>query len=304
MVEPLRKRHADGSFYRRRPKVEKELERLEKLKLPEVLALAKELGQRGKAAVSSEALVYLLRRESRNGDARGPAVDGLVSILIARSEMALRRHISGVFDELQREEICREVLDRLIDEITVATDQADYAEVNFNDWLAHNRDDACRKHGRRAKRIERLGETVEDLEEDEADLVPRRASGDPASPEPTPEAAYAVAEARDKAHLPPQIEAAEFSPEEQYRIAAMVRRANLDPNVLEAFLLHHYWHVAIDSKDPRKHTLVKHFGKSEKTIRNWLGRAEETFAKLRGETNEDERDEASEPGLGAARLSR
>lgn len=304
MVQLLRKRRADRSLYQRRRKVEKELQRIEGLELPEVLARAKESGQRGKVEVSSEALVYFLRREAWKGNAQGPGVGGLVSILIARSETALRRHISGAFDELQRQEICREVVDRMIDEITDASDKADYAEVNFNDWLAHNRDDACRKQKRKAARIERLGDAVEDLSEDEADIVLAKDGQEPASSEPTPEAAYATAEARETAHLPAQIEAGEFTPDDQYRIAAAVRGAKLDPIVMEAFLLHYYWGVPIDSKDPEKNTLAKHFGKSEKTIRNWLGRAEEAFAKLRGETNDDERDKASEPALGAARLPR
>jgi hypothetical protein len=284
MVEPLRKRHANGSLYRRRAKVEEELEELEKLGLPEILARARAGEQAGKTTVSSEALVYFLRRAARSGGSHGPGVDGLVSILMERAERTVQRHISGAFDELQREEICREVIDGVVDDITDTGDRGDYAEVNFNDCLAHNRDDACRKQLRRVKRTERLGEEVDDLGEDDEQPVPHeRRRKDPASAEPKPEAAYALDEAREKARLPHRIEAGEFSPEDQYRIAEAVRQAKLQPNVLDAFLLHNYWDMPIDSKEPDKHTLVKHFGKSEKTIRLWLRRAEEAFDKLRGE---------------------
>lgn len=303
MVEPLRKRRKGGKPYKRRSAVEKELQDLEKLTLPEILARAKQGAEKGKESVSSEALVYFLRREARKGNADGPGIGGLIAMLIERSERTLRRHISGAFDELQTEEICREVIDRLVDEIAENSDCADYAEINFNDWLGHNRDDACRKQRRKAARMERLGDSMEDLGEDEAQLVPG-GTDESASTDPTPEAAYAIAEAHEKASLPHQIEAGEFSPGDQYRIAEAVRKANLDRNVLEAYLLHHYWGMAIESKDPKKHTLVKHFGKSEKTIRLWLGRAEEAFAKLRGETDECETDQASEPGLGVARVPR
>lgn len=302
MVQPLRKRRDDGSLYQRRRNVEEELEQLEKLKLPEVLTREREAEQRGEPGVSSEALVYLLRREVREGNPQGPGVDGLISVLIKRSETILTRKISGAFDELQREDICRAVIDRMVDEITDASEKADYAEVNFNDWLKYNRMDACRKQMRKDVRTERLGDAVADLAENEADIV--LAKEESASPESTPEAAYDLAEAREKARLPPQIEAGEFTPEDRYRIAAALREAKLDPTMLEAFLLYHCWDVLIYSKDPEKHTLVKHFGKSEKTIRNWLRRAEEAFAKQRGETNEGKRDEARKSGLDPTRLSR
>lgn len=304
MVEPLRKRHANGSLYRRRAKVEKELEELEKLKLPEILARARAGEQSRKATVSSEALVYFLRHATRSSSLHGPGVDGLVSILMERAERMLRRRISGAFDELQREDICREVIDGLVDDITDTGDRGDYAEVNFNDWVAHNRDDACRKELRKAKRTERLGDEVEDLSEDEVQPSPQERRKDPASQEPMPEGAYALAEAREKAGLPDQIEAGEFSPEDQYRIAEAVRKANLKPNVLEAFLLHNYWGMPIDSKERDKHALVKHFGKSEKTIRLWLAGAKEAFEKLRGETNERKKDAGNGPELGAARVPR
>jgi len=278
MVEPLRKRHANGSLYQRRPKVERELEALAKLTLPQILARARAGEHSGKETVSSEALVYFLRDAAGTGGFHGAGVDGLVSVLMERAERMLRRHISATFDEFQREEICREVMDGLVDDITDAGDRGDYAEVNFNDWLEHNRDDACRKALRKAKRIERLGDAVDDLaEDDDAPPGRREEPKHPASSEPAPEAGAALAEAREKARLPHQIEAGEFSPEDQFRIAAAVKQANLDPNVLDAFFLHHYWDVPIESKEPDKHTLRKHFGVSEKTVRNWLRRAEEAF---------------------------
>jgi hypothetical protein len=303
MVQPLRRKRADGTLYRRRKKVEEELERVTQLTLQDVLAAGR-AGQRGKAGVSSEALVHLLRREARGGNAQGLGVDGLVSVLIERTESMLRSHISWAFDELQREEILREVVDRVIDEIVDPSDKADYAEVNFNDWLMHNRIDACRKQTRRAERAEQIGDALQNLAENEADIVLVGDGQEAASPKPSPEAAYALAEARATAPLPAQIEAGEFTAEDRYRIASAVRAANLDERVRDAFLLHQYLDVPIDSQDPEKHTLVKHFGMSEKTIRNWLRRAEEAFAKLRGETNERRSDEVPEPGLGAPRLSR
>src|SRR5262249_29214579 len=105
MVEPLRKRDANDSLYKRRAQVEKELEELEKLTLPKILVRALAAERSGTATVSSEALVYLLRQAARTGGSRSPGVDGLVSLLMERTERILQRHISGAFDEFQREEI-------------------------------------------------------------------------------------------------------------------------------------------------------------------------------------------------------
>lgn len=305
MVEPLRKRRPDGSPYRRRPAVEKELQELEKLTLPDVLARAREAKQPGKAPVSSEALIHILRREVRTATTRsrtlGP-IDGLVQILIQRAEAMVGRRLWS-FGEIDREEICKQVTDRIVDEIYEDSDLADYAEVNFNDWLRHNRLDAFRKQKRKIERTERLGDSVEDLADDEAQVVPAGID-DKAGPELTPEAAYASSEACDKASLPPRIDDAEFSPEDRYRVTAMVTRANLPPHVLEAFLLHHCLDMQIESEDPEKHTLVKQFDKCDKTIRLWIKRAEDVFAKLRETKDESEPHEASEPGIGPARVSR
>jgi hypothetical protein len=268
--------------------VEKELQELEKLTLPEVLDRARQGERQGAVSVSSEALVHTLRREVRGATTQGGGlgpIDGLLSILLQRCETTLRRHLFR-FDEYERDEICREVLDRIVDEIYDDEDLADYAEVNFNDWLAHDRDDACRKQQRKIARTGRLGESVEELSEDEAQIVPSHID-DEASQAATPDGAYALSEARENASLPPRIEAGEFSVDDQYRIAALVKQANLPPLVLDAFLLHHYWGMRIESKDPKKHTLVKQFGKSEKTIRLWLKRAEQAFTKLRGENDGD-----------------
>lgn len=305
MVEPLRKQRADGSWYQRRREVEKELEDLEKLTLPEVVARAREGERSGKPTVSSEALVYFLRREVRSATTCSPnlgPIDGLVDILIRRAEAILRRHLWSL-GEMDREEICKQVTDRIVDEIYEDSDLADYAEVNFNDWLRHNRLDAFRKQKRKIERMERFGDSVEDIAEDEAQVVPEGID-EKAGSEPTPEAAYASNEACNMATLPARIQEAELSPEDRYRIAAMVQQANLPPHILDAFLLHYYLDMQIESEDPDKHTLVKQFGKSEKTIRLWIKRAEKAFTELRGTKHESEPNEASKPGIGVARVSR
>ncbi|MHB1926160.1 MAG: hypothetical protein ACYCRD_02705 [Leptospirillum sp.] len=288
MTEPLRKRRPDGSLYRRRQEVEEELGRLEMLDLAEILYLARQGESRRGDSVSSEALVHVLRREIRSVTAKSPVLelDGLLSILTIRCEGNLRQHLGG-FDEIDRDEISKQVIDQVVDVLCDGGDIADYAEVNFNDWLKYKRIDACRKQEKTG-----WGERVD-----------INAIDDLKSPDPTPEYEYIMSEAREKASLPSLLEDADLMPEVRYAIAAAIKNANLPDNILQAYLMHHYLGVQIESKNEGKHTLVKHFGKSEKTIRLWLVRAEEAFSKLRGTTNEHKRNETSKLGIGTARLS-
>src|SRR5436190_2168466 len=151
MVQPLRKRRRNGKLYQRRAKVETELKGLEALPLADVLVCVKQ-GDRGEGPlISSEAIVYVLRREARVATTAGSTmsqVNGLLEKLIQRAELITNRHTWN-FDEIDREEICKAVTDRIVDEICAEGDIADYAEVNFNDWLWSNRLDAIRKQKRK-----------------------------------------------------------------------------------------------------------------------------------------------------------
>ena len=304
MVAPLRKRSKGGKPYERRPEIEQELEKLEKLGLPEVVARARAGEQKGQPALSSEALVHILRREVRiarpDGRTQGP-IDALVSILIARCEVILKRRLWS-YEELAREEMTEAVVNRLVDDIYEDGDKADYAEINFNHWLARNRTDAMRKHARKAARVKQLGEAVENLEENEAQVV---ADGEPteASHESTPERLYSLKEERERANLPSIIEHAQFSPDELHRIADVVMQAKLPADALYVFLAHNLG-MKVESRDPEEHTLVKHFDKSEKTIRNWIERAEKAFDDIRKAKNESKGNDEDEPGIGAVRVSR
>ena len=304
MVAPLRKRSKGGKRYKRRPEVEQELERLEKLGLPEVVARARAGEQKGKPTLSSEALVHILRREVRlarpDGRTQGP-IDALVSILIARCEVILKRRLWG-YDELAREEMTEAVVNRLVDDIYEDGDKADYAEINFNHWLARNRTDAMRKHARKAARVKQLGEAVENLEENEAQLVTEDQPTE-ASHESSPERLYSLKEERERANLPSIIEHAQFSPDELHRIADVVMQAKLPADVLYAFVAHNLG-MKVESQDAEEHTLVKHFDVSEKTIRNWIERAEKALEEIRKAKNEGKGDDEDEPGIGAVRVSR
>jgi hypothetical protein len=282
MIEPLRKRRSDGTLYRRRDAVETELQELEKLELAHVVALAREPTTSGEDSISCEALMHVLRREvrsTRTDAATAGAIDALTAVLTHRCARIVSHGLGG-YDEIDRPPIIEDVMDSVVDAIVEDSDAADYAEVNFNDWLMHRRLDAIRKHTRTAARMEHLGDAVEKLADDDAhtDPVDRDAQDDR-----TPETVYALNEVKERATLPPCMASADLSPDDQYRIAAMIKKADLPAHILNAFLAHHYLAIPIESRDSGQYTLVKHFGKSEKTIRLWIKRAEEAFTRLRDE---------------------
>ena len=304
MVEPLRKRTRAGKPYKRRPAVEQELERLEKLELKEVVARAREGEEKGKRFLSSEALVHILRREVRIAVPDGPAqgaIDALAAMLIARCTKILKRRLWR-YDELAQEEVADEVMKHLMDDVLQDGEKADYAEINFNHWLSRNRSDAVRKHKRKADLFTQFGDTVADLEEVEAQIV-REDEPAEASHADTPELLLSLKEARERGGLPSIMEGTRFSEDDLHRIAEAARQAKVPAEVLYAFLAHHLG-LKVESENRKEYTLVKHFKKSEKTIRSWIKRAEKVFAELRKAQNESERKDEGEPGIGAAGISR
>ena len=282
MPEPLQKRtKKDGVLYRRRVVVEREIIELEDLSSANLVARIRS-GDTNKALkVGSEAIVHFIRRDLRiakNDSAVEGTVDALCSILVKRCERNLKYKLR-TYDDLSREEISKQVLDRLVDDLIDDGDSADYAEVNFNHWLAGNRNDAIRKHGRRARRGQ-LVESVDSFSETEGQTAHAGAATAVAVDQETPEGLYSHKEAMEEAGLPFFIQETNFTAEDLWRIATVVKEAKLSDAVLEAFLANKLGRKIV-SQDPSEHTLVKHFGKSERTIRNWITKAEQTFTELR-----------------------
>jgi RNA polymerase sigma factor (sigma-70 family) len=69
---------------------------------------------------------------------------------------------------------------------------------------------------------------------------------------------------------------------ERYQLAqeALTR---LEEPYRSAFLLRHYAGWPVEDEDPSVRTISRQFGKTPRTIRNWLNRAEDALQKWRGE---------------------
>lgn len=255
VVAPLRKTTADGQLLKRPAAVQRHIEQVLTLDNDDVLRRAQVRSNEDADFLLSECLVYLIRLAVREGR-RGP-IDELTPILLARCERSLRRSVRG-FDDVGDEEAREDILGRLALLLVDPGDGADFFEVRFDLALKRLRIDVCRQVRRRRAPLV----AIDGIGEDD-----NGAPGlDRLTDDIDPEALPASLDAEQAAYLK---EALQLLTEQERK----------------ALVLHHMVGVPIASKKPGIPTLVEILGVSERTVRNFLRRAER---KISGPT-EDER---------------
>ena len=253
-VEPLRKTTADGTLLRRPAKVESQI--------AEILVSGGDEVRR-RAAVDKpddpryllpECLVHLVRVAVREG--RHGWVDELTPRLLGRCERSLRRSIAGL-DAVGREEALEDVLGRLAVLLVDPGDGADFFEVRFDLALKRLRIDVCRQVRRRREPLV----AFDGFDDDER-------SGDPGLDR--------LADQIDVDALPAGLDAEQEASLRQ----ALGRLTEVERRTL---VLHRLVGVPLASKKPGVRTLVEILGVSERTVRNYLRRAE---SKISGRTED------------------
>lgn len=252
-IVPLRKTTADGVLLKRPAAVQRHIEDVLALSEAEILRRARVQDREDAEYLLSECLVYLIRLAVREGR-RGP-IDDLSVILLSRCERSLRRSVRG-FDDVGEEEAREDILGRLALMLVDPGDGADFFEVRFDLALKRLRIDVCRQvRRRRAPLVAIDGADEEDGNDSRLDRM-----------DVDPEALPASLDAEQAAFFK---EALKLLTEQERK----------------ALVLHHVVGVPIASKKPGITTLVDLLGVSERTVRNFLRRAER---KISGPT-EDER---------------
>ena len=254
-VEPLRKTTADGQTLRRPTAVESQIAEVLVSGVDEVRRRAVINDADDPRFLLPECLVYLIRAAVREG--RPEWVDELAPRLLARCERSLRRSIRG-FDAVGEEEAREDTLGRLAVLLVEPGNGADFFEVRFDLALKRLRIDVCRQVRRRR-----------------APLVAIDGIGDEQSGEPGLDR---LADEIDIDALPGHLDAEQMLCLRQ----ALSRLTELER---KALVLHRLMGIPIASKKPGLSTLVEILGVSERTVRNYLRRAE---SKISGPT-EDER---------------
>ena len=258
LPEPLTHKNARGEVYQRHDDVVRQIVEAARLDRDELYARA-ELDERTSPGfVKEECLVYLIRHSYRTGDKL--LLDRLSEVLLSRCAKAVESRLSSLDRDSRKDaynDVIEQVFTRILD---LDSDRGDFLQVRF--WMVLKRltIDAYKRH-------------IAQLDRDVANVplasFPEYGRGD----EPTP---------GGMGRLPSALmtKGAESVAVEKAQIREALNR--LDEPYRSAFLLRHRgW--PIEDQDPSVPTISRQFGKTPRTIRNWLKKAEAQLAPWREE---------------------
>lgn len=262
-LRPLTKRHANGRLYARRSKTTRQIQ--------DALGLDP-LAQIGRAMISDkrdphylddEALVYLTRHHWDRGDQH--TGDWLFRWLIERCSGIIAKELTRRLPRQAAIDAGQDLLIKLHDCVCDLGEAGDYLEISFGNWLKCRAIDVRRQW---EARLEREAAYRHEPIEHVAGHAPTGTQGGRPTfqpVEPWNELSPSPADLLD------QHGAAAMRAEEEKRLRLAV--GALPEPKREAVILHFWEGMKIDSTDPDEPTLARHFGKAEKTIRNWLNAA-------------------------------
>jgi DNA-directed RNA polymerase specialized sigma24 family protein len=244
---PLTRRRKDGRVYTRDPEVESQIIALSSLAPADLVSQARLLSDESDA-LRDEALVYFIRAFRHSGNS--VAVNDLAEILITRWEWGIRSMARGL-REMDVEDVYGTVIKGVFEDILdLETNRSDFYQCKFGLALKRRTISALRPYYA-ASKWEQENIVEPSLEQGkDLDIIERVA--DQSMPIET-----RVLLKEALAEIP-----------QQYRMA---------------YVLHHFSGWQIESNNPRESTLSKYFGKTPRTIRNWLSNAENYLDEWRGE---------------------
>lgn len=246
----------EGKRYQRRADVEAEI----------VRALARPRGDwlamcQGQGRLSSEAIVFLARQTlDDDRDLCGRLIHQL-----GRTVARTARHWAQGFDPLTTDEIVWQVETEIIELVLAPTPsrQSDFLEIAFGKAVERRTINAVekRQHAPMPFGVSRSGNADDE-------------------PQPDRQAERVADKGPDPEHILAQLE----DEASRRQLVSKAHASVKDPRHLEAVILRHVRGWPISDKDPTKPTLVKHFGKSERQIRNWINEGLEAMRAAIGET--------------------
>lgn len=262
-LDPLSRTNRAGEVYVRSPDVERQI--IEALALsPKAIRRRVSIEDRESSDfLSEECLVYLLRHYFRREDLA--ILNDLSEALLRRCAGIVRRRLHTLGPDSLKEGQS-EIISRLFRRIfAISTDKADFLQVRF--WVVMKRlsiqefNRQLRHHDHAAKALSfSQMQGYENLEAEDGETM-----------------AVKLTEA-DKVRI-------SAPSHEKVLVEADLRRvalAKLEEPLRSAFLLRYHAGWPIENQDPTVPTISRHFGKTPRTIRYWLAKAEETLARWRG----------------------
>lgn len=245
LVKPLTR-----NGYRRLAKVELQIADAVMLDGPAIVERAQQRDEGTADYLAPEALVYFIRDAIGNGEER--IRDRLIRELLERCNPYFRGRFRG-FSREDREDLQGEVQRMIVEDLFAPDDRSDFMQVRFWSYLKRRCIDACRATFRHA-------EVTESLE--------TGFSGEGGS------------EGQTKLD---QVVDRQISPEELAMISEGLEQ--IPPRLRHVFLLRHYVGMKIgpDSladDEGGELTIAAQFGRTGRTIRNWLKEASRLLAEF------------------------
>lgn len=253
-VQPLTRCNSGGVPYQRLPAVTAQIERALRLDTDGLLEQVRVSDANSSFFIKEESLVYLIRHFRRGGC--GAVVDHLSEVLYGRIADWIKSRLRVLGHENLEDGFSNVVLDVFDGILDVNSDGSDFFQVRF--WLALQR-----KTISSYRRAQKQHEVDLELEAATAAL-PRDDDDEPVNRTDNPWEA-----------IPDQ----QLLPEQQVLVAEGV--SSIDEPYRTAYILHNIMRFQVESLDPNEPTVSTMLGKTSRTIRNWLAKAEEQLENWR-----------------------
>jgi hypothetical protein len=255
-VPRLRSSTRDGTPYERRADVEAEIAKAMGRPQAEWPTLC-----HGPRRLSSEAIVFLVRRSlNENRDACGQLIRHL-----GKTVAGIAKHWAQGFDPITTDEIVWQVEIEIVELLLAATPtrQSEFLEIAFG------------------KAVERR--TINAVQKRRHSPLPLRATSPVTDSDDRTEAEGHEESVADEGPLPDEIAAQLQDKVRRRELLGKARASVKDPRHLEAVILRRVYGWPFNEKDGSKPSLVKHFQKSERQIRNWIADGLEAMRAAIGE---------------------
>ena len=260
LPEPLTRTNAEGEVYQRQTIVDRQIRDALGLHPEELRRCSEILDSESPDFIKEEALVYLIRHYHKAGDRE--RMNELSESLLHRCANWIHGQLRSLGDEAATEgysDVMELLFGRILD---LGCDRGDFLQVRFWQALKSLTVQAYRRQVTQLK-LDQRNVSLASLaghDGEDADTLKRRGS----------------------VQAPVTVTSRSVESEVIDSILIQDALSQLDEPLRSAFLLRHYAEWPIEDQDPAVRTISRHFGKTPRTIRNWLARAEERLAAWRG----------------------
>lgn len=257
-IRPLTRCNSSGVLYERAPDVQAQIAAVLELSPTALVERAQIRATTDPDYLKEETLVYLLRyyRQTRQED----AVSALTGLLMHRSALNMNDWFRSLDVEARKDaaqDVWRQLFERVFD---FSSDRGDFFQVRF--WMGLER---------LAIGVFRRYEHEHEQSEQEISIDSPRSSADTSIDAETEDWESAV-----------QMEMLEAEITTEQRAVYREGLRHVPEPQRTAFLLHHYYGWPTEDQDPSVPTISGYFGKTSRTIRNWLKQAEAKLEQWRG----------------------